>query len=449
MPNADLEAIKARLKKESEDYSNSLLGLRKFPDTGRTAESPGETYDSYMGAPVRQGISELQDGNVNMDALKRVWSKVGADPKGAPTGVDLASKVTSNPYVGTALATGLDLGAQVPVSLIMPGAGSARAVESLPEGVNFRPGLLGKENGLIPQTTGLVKNPGTITDAPEAFKARGQAPQSVQAKDGDVLDFKQPETNRTLEDNTPNADWNKYVKNLDDKKAAFVQEILNLDPRDHTAQSLLNATKAPSNMSYVTSDLTGYDKPHMSLPNFDAKPSGQIGEPGISHNYGNPEMGRAQQEAFPEIDKLFGAGKQLLQRHQDAKMPVTIHTSSDLLANDDYLGAMPNKATVNIYKGSNDPDFNGRVFPGNPNIQRLYAAARHLNNMGIKTNLIEPTVEQIIEAGGGKDRIAKLTGIKPAKQEAYLSSLGHLTDEEMANKPQGSKLVRSPDDRED
>lgn len=95
------------------DLARSMFGLGKFRNSERYAENAGEAFDSIVGAPVRDSISSLQDGNY-IEALKKL-AGVGEDPVQKPTGVDIASKVTKNPFLGTALATAVDVGAQIPV----------------------------------------------------------------------------------------------------------------------------------------------------------------------------------------------------------------------------------------------------------------------------------------------------------------------------------------------
>ncbi len=96
------------------DAGDQMLGIGRFRDTGRKSSGYPEAVDSLIGAPARQGISELQNGNFDIEALKRVVKRIGADPRGAPTGYDIASKVTDNPYLGAGLATAVDVGAQLP-----------------------------------------------------------------------------------------------------------------------------------------------------------------------------------------------------------------------------------------------------------------------------------------------------------------------------------------------
>ncbi len=100
---------------DSMAIKDKLLGMGTFRGSDRKSSGFGEAIDSAIGAPARLGISELQKGNFNLDTVKKVIGQIGRDPKEAPTGYDIASKATDNPYLGTALATAVDAGAQLPV----------------------------------------------------------------------------------------------------------------------------------------------------------------------------------------------------------------------------------------------------------------------------------------------------------------------------------------------
>lgn len=97
-----------------------LLGQGQFRDTGRASTGPAEAMDSIVGAPARQAISQAQQGNFNFEGLKKTLGQVGADPTTAPTGYDIASKATDNPYLGAAMATSADL-ASLPIPGMQPG----------------------------------------------------------------------------------------------------------------------------------------------------------------------------------------------------------------------------------------------------------------------------------------------------------------------------------------
>lgn len=58
---------------------------------GRVLDSAGETYDKYVTAPARAGVSKLQEGDIP-GSVEAWWNQVGEDQKKAPSGRDLAVK---------------------------------------------------------------------------------------------------------------------------------------------------------------------------------------------------------------------------------------------------------------------------------------------------------------------------------------------------------------------
>jgi DNA repair photolyase len=130
-----------------------------FKDTGRE-KGLLDWADSVSGAPMRAGIDEMVDPSVAprdafdygptiMAVINRIRSAMGKDPETQPTGFSVAEKVTDNPYLGTALATGIDLA-------------------NLPMGV--------------PAEIKGVKYKGKIADATELFQQRGKTPMSPETK---------------------------------------------------------------------------------------------------------------------------------------------------------------------------------------------------------------------------------------------------------------------------
>lgn len=144
------------VKQEAEKYQQKLMGQGQYRDTGRQSSGYGESLDSVIGAPARVAIQEAQRGNLSWDAVKRIFRQIGADPEHAPTGYDIASTVTDDPWLGTFLATAVDFGAQLP---------------GIP---HLSPGVIGEVRG--------VKSMGKVADAVEAFAQRGKTPMSPEAK---------------------------------------------------------------------------------------------------------------------------------------------------------------------------------------------------------------------------------------------------------------------------
>jgi hypothetical protein len=228
-------------------------------------------------------------------------------------------------------------------------------------------------------------------------------------------------------DATSREDWNQFIQNLDDDQANHVQGILNRDLKNITAEHILQADNGPSHLPYVSD--TGHKFP---LPNYSAKPTGQIGEPRINHS---ANLNSSAPDPFQWMDHKYGAGKQLLKRHDSLGMPAEINTSSDLISHKDYIDAIPKGSTVNLYMTSPDDSLNRFLFPGNPSLKRLEGAAKKLEEAGIDVKKIYPTVEEIIRSakdGLGNKSIEQASGMTEKQLRKVLSERGALTDAEKA-----------------
>lgn len=153
-----------------------------------------------------------------------------------------------------------------------------------------------------------------------------------------------------------------------------------------------------------------YSKSHLfPFPNYSAKPTGQIGEPQILQ----PHAIGKKQDPLWWGDSKHQATIELIRKHKEEGVPLVINTSSDLVARDDYLEAMPEDTTVNIYLPTKSDSYingiNRIIFKGNPSRLRLERAAQRLREHGINVNLIEPTFESIVKAVG-KTNLKKLLG---------------------------------------
>lgn len=132
----------------------------------------------------------------------------------------------------------------------------------------------------------------------------------------------------------------------------------------------------------------------VAIPNYESKPTGVIGEKGISQ----PHRGQLDQLAW--VDSKYKATLDLIKKHQSLDMPLEINTSSDLIAREDYIEALPKDTQINFYLTSKDDALNRMIFPGNPSRLRLENAAQKLIDAGFKVKLIEPTVESILKSLG-------------------------------------------------
>jgi hypothetical protein len=377
--------------KESREGLDRYLGQGTFKDTGRKSEGYGEAIDSITGAPARTLIQEAQRGNLSWDAVKRVFSQIGADPKTAPTGYDIASEMTDDPWLGTLLATAIDFGVQ------LPGA------------KHISPGVIGEIRG--------VKNINSkIADAVEAFAQRGKSALSTETKiaqmhgkTGEVRLFpgeSQPllETKvgekrfvPTTKKDGPrfwhSTDDHSYTDEAKNQLDRFVNRFGELSGQ--AIGALKGAVKnGPDHLPYVGHDVHGEPGFRSTpVPNFSLKPKGVIGEPRI--------QGMSAKEADPLswMDDKFGATKQLLLRHKSIDMPAQINTSSDLIAKKDYMKLIPRGSTVNFYMLSPNEHLNRILFPGNASQKRIERAAQELEKYGFKVNRVYPkSAEELISS---------------------------------------------------
>ncbi len=109
----------------------------------------------------------------------------------------------------------------------------------------------------------------------------------------------------------------------------------------------------------------------------------------------NRVMDAAHDDPFKWMDSKYGASKQWL---ENSKGPVTVNTSSDLIARDDYLKAIPEGSKVNIRLGTDNDQINKLIYPGNPSNQRLQNAYERLDKAGVNVKLINPSKQDIIDS---------------------------------------------------
>lgn len=167
------------------DLTASALGQGKFRDTGRASSGYGESIDSLIGAPARMGISELQDGNIKQ-ALLKTMAQIGKDPEQAPTGVDIAMKATDNPYLGTALATAVDVGAQLPMPV---GAGVQGIIKKL-DGPLYHGSPKSFPADKIKPSRGGYVGPGVyMADDAKVAGGYGENVHAYNPKNPSILDF--------------------------------------------------------------------------------------------------------------------------------------------------------------------------------------------------------------------------------------------------------------------
>ena len=184
---------------------------------------------------------------------------------------------------------------------------------------------------------------------------------------------------------------------------------------------------------YLTKADTGSDHP-IIVPNFRYEAGDVIGHPGIQHN-SNPMTDHMDPLSW--LDTKFQITKNAL---KDAKKPVTVNTSSDLIARDDYIDALPKGSTVNMHMLSGDDNLNRLMFTGNPSQKRLELAADKLKEAGIKVNKIYPTPEEYLKRANANN-----LGKEPALSFGDVSDAGSRIERQLGMKePEILQMLREP-----
>jgi hypothetical protein len=105
------------------------------------------------------------------------------------------------------------------------------------------------------------------------------------------------------------------------------------------------------------------------------------------------------------MDTKYGATKSWMEKNQDK--PITINTSSDLIARDDYAKLLHPDSKVNLYNTTDNDKINRLIFPSNASSARVTNAYNKLKDMGVDVNLIQPTKQDIIDTLVGRGIKAK------------------------------------------
>lgn len=490
-PKKEIEEFAAQSYPKSEEFGRQLTGEGTFRDTGRQSSSPAEAMDAMTGAPLRRFFFDSVRNGLSKKSMIDAAKSIGTDPSTAPTGYDVASGMgIENPYLGAAVATGVDL-----ANLPFPAVGVAgeikgvknkgkiaEATEAFKE-IGKKPistetkiaqmhGQTGEVKDIVPslaekakeihdfaQAKGIsmeeaekrLKKANPFFGQPSAYDNPRNAPPIAQEpiikapqepvpqgpkwpqpeQESNVIrthKFQEPEPDFDLNDprdrkilyeqygyvpDQEELDALKQSKqktvrqnrkdNLEFTEQNYTPEALTTidqilarypdDLKKPTASVLkkLEEIEGIDHLPYVGSKHHGDNAPNISLPNFNAKPTGIIGEPHINGGYVK------EADPFSWMDDKYKAAKQLLQRHNSIGMPAVINTSSDLISKPDYIQAIPPGSTVNLYMLTNNASLNRRIFPGNASQQRLEDAAQKLKEAGIKVNKIYPSVDDVIK----------------------------------------------------
>ena len=182
--------------------------------------------------------------------------------------------------------------------------------------------------------------------------------------------------------------WTQEAKALQEQTPSMLDNFM---ARFGDNKKITNAIKkAQSSSSNPYVDISHVDKSIGWAPNFHGQSVSEIGQPGIAGSHFNKNL-----DPFMWSDTKYGASKEML---NNAKGPMKIHTSSDLIARDDYSSIIPHGSEVNMYLMPKNNEFGKHVFPGNPSRLRQEQAIEKLQQQGIKVNAIEPTPDSILMA---------------------------------------------------
>jgi hypothetical protein len=151
-------------------------------------------------------------------------------------------------------------------------------------------------------------------------------------------------------------------------------------------------------------------------PNYLSEPTGVIGRPKLVHSV----KFNQEPDPFAWLDNKWRASHRLLTLHKERGIPLEIHTSSDLIATEDYVNEIPQGSTVNIYYGPKDSSLMRILFPGNPSRARLEEAVSVLRENGIKVNEVQRTADEIIEDAGGIKYVAEALDLDEKEARARI-----------------------------
>lgn len=120
----------------------------------------------------------------------------------------------------------------------------------------------------------------------------------------------------------------------------------------------------------------------------DLKTRKVLGQTGDSSPIGEGKPATPKHDPFSWSDVSKKTGLNELQIRGKTGKPINVHTSSDLLAHDDYAQHLPKNSTVNFYSHGPMPK------NGFPSETRLKRAGQKLSGMGHKVNYHDFTPEE-------------------------------------------------------
>lgn len=209
-------------------------------------------------------------------------------------------------------------------------------------------------------------------------------------------------------------------RNIDEKQNApektdHEQSLENLKSRfsgDDRMLKAIDKAQNPENGPYV------FDKKlKQPIPNFESVSNGEIGKQGIAQPHDPNNM-----DPFAWYDLKYGATKKMIMDRADLEFEnkdnsLVVHTSSDLVAHNDYINILDGQNTsVKMYLLTKNDELNRILFPGNPSRRRQDSAVEKLRESGVNVEAVRPTFESVIEAAGGEKNVEKSLGKDWKKQ---------------------------------
>lgn len=354
--------------------------------------------DSVTGAPTRKAISELLAGD-KPGSVGRVVDQFGKDPETAPTWEGLAGEAGVEDetikkgvgIVGPFLEPNLPLG---------PMAGMAKKIGK------------GKRGAEVVDFAKKLEEAGGPKPVDKIAQMHGETGKIL----GNSEDYLPKDQNAIR---AMNNQWDKreWAKEKNRKGFGHVMEQLEAAaPKTSMRDQFLNRfgddspkiEKAVARVEksgknpYATMSETGLKNQPVPIPKFNFEAGSEIGHRGIMHS-SNTKTDVV--DPLMWMDSKYEVTKNAL---KNAKGPVRVNTSSDLIGRDDYIEALPPGSTVHIYALSPNEDLNRLLFPANPSLKRLENAVEKLKKAGVKVKLEMPTVDEYLS----RAEAANVTGKK-------------------------------------
>lgn len=408
----------AELMAEYQGMAQKERPVFKFGDTGE-AGGPMDIMDSFTGAPFRTAVRTAQEGDL-AQTVRNFMGSFGKDPRNAPSMEDIAIRAgvpegpasTAAGLLGGFAEPGMPFGAAIGAIKKVGGSNVLDATEEFLKRRQMGPDKLAQAQGRLDQPvakmdefTGFdVKNPEHVEIAAQGAMKYGKNPDAANERANRLGRIKEKQSETDF--------LKKFGSGYDEveKDKMFV-----LSKRIGNPQKVLEAQNPNAVSPYVAIKDVSFP-----LPNYKFKAGNVLGTPGIKSQF----SGDATQDFFPWMDDNYRVGFKTLQK---AKGPVTINTSSDLIAKGEYLNAIPEGSTINFYSPGSYR-LQRDLFPGNPSHGRLETAAKKLESVGFKVNIIRPSKEELLKAAKKKKLDKDPNFLRFIEEEMTLAKPGTMTD---------------------